>query len=120
MRRPSSWPVASSTTIRATSSDALVRLATMAGRIISRAKNTGPKTVANRNHCVRTRSRYSRAVMTQSLSMAAHPVLDAARAHTVEGDPVRGGAYELEPFDRRARPHHALEETLRRCVRREP
>src|SRR5688572_1110901 len=119
MRRPSSWPVASSTTIRATSSDALVRLATMAGRIISRAKNTGPKTVANRNHRVRTRSRYSRAVMTQSLSMAAHPVLDAARAHTVEEDPVQGGAYELEPFDRRARTHQPREEILRRCVRGE-
>src|SRR5687767_11670275 len=99
--------------MRETSSEALVRRAMMAGRIMSTAKNTGPKTVLNRNQRVRTRSRYSRAVMTQSLSMAAHSLLDAGRADAIEEDAVERRAHELEPLDRGAGADEAREEILR-------
>src|SRR5688500_2683497 len=99
--------------MRETSSDAFVRRAMIAGTIMSAAKNTGPKTVLNTNHRVRTRSRYSRAVMTQSLPMPAHPLLHAARAHAVEKDPVQRGPYELEPLDGRTGSDESRQELLR-------
>src|SRR5689334_6911448 len=65
-RRPRSVPVASRIWMRATSSDALLRVAMYAGRYINEPKTIGPKTVATTNHFVRTRSRYSRCTTAHS------------------------------------------------------
>src|SRR5688572_30854799 len=56
--------------MRATSAEASERLAMYAGRNISPPKNTGPNTVATRNHLVRTRSMYSRSSTTSSFFMS--------------------------------------------------
>src|SRR5688572_3850256 len=68
-----SWPrlapVASRTRMRATSADASERFAIQAGRNMSAPKKIGPKTVATRNHLVRTRSMYSRSRTTRSFFM---------------------------------------------------
>ncbi len=63
------------------------------------AKKTGPRKVAIRNHFDRTRSRYSRLMIVQSLAMSTHPRFDvcpcgcftgrAGAAHLLEKDLVQ-------------------------------
>src|ERR1035437_10772917 len=73
------------------------------GRIVMPAKNTGPKMVVKMNHLDRTRSRYSRLMTTQSLSMARHPHFDASGADFFEEDLVQGRLHEFESLHLRAR-----------------
>ncbi len=87
----------------ATSSDAFVRSASSGGRMSSTPKSTGPKIVVKMNHLLRTRSRYSRLMTTQSLSMACHPHFDAGGADFVEEDLVQRRLHEFESLDPGAR-----------------
>ena len=60
------------------------------------AKNTGPKIVVKMNYFDRTRSRYSRLITTQSLSMACHPHFDAGGADFLEENLVQRRLHEFE------------------------
>ena len=60
-----------------------------AGTMMIALKKMGPKKVAIRNHFDRTRSRYSRLMITQSLAMSGHPLFDAARTDFLQEDLVQ-------------------------------
>src|SRR5438874_155351 len=82
--------------------------------------STGTRSVITTNSRVRTRSRYSRlATMRIFLSMAGHPLLDAARAHAVDEDLVQRRLDELEPFDRGAGVDQPAQQHLRIGLRRQ-
>src|SRR5690348_14079310 len=118
-RRPRSVPVASRIAMCAKFVDALVRIAMIDGRNAIAPKSTGPNTVATMNHFVRTRSRYSRLVVAQSLRMAIGPLLGARSAHLVEEDAMQRRLDELEPLHRRAAVDDRAQQALRVRARRE-
>ena len=64
------------------------RFANTAGMMMRAPKNSGPKIVAKMNHFVRTRSRYSRLTIAQSLAMTRHPRFDSGCADPFEEDLV--------------------------------
>src|SRR6266550_6969701 len=59
-------------------------------------KKSGPKKVAIRNHFERTRSRYSRLMIAQSLAMSGHPLFDALSADLLQKDLVQRRLDHLE------------------------
>src|SRR5207248_3160139 len=81
MRSPMRATVASMIRTFAASFKPCSRIAIHAGSTVIAPKNTGPSSVATRNHRVRTRSRNSRLMTASSLSMTRHPLLDAAFEH---------------------------------------
>src|SRR6476646_5642488 len=64
---------------------ALLFDASHAGTMMMALKKIGPKNVAIRNHFDRTRSRYSRLMIAQSLAMSAHSLLDSSRPRGCPG-----------------------------------
>src|SRR6185312_7839812 len=109
-RWPRPVPVASRMWMLATRPLLMVRLAMYVGRTVTAPKNTGPKMVVKMNHRDRTRSRYSRLMTTQSLSIARHPHFDARRADFLEENLVHRRLHEFESLDFRARVAEAAEE----------
>jgi hypothetical protein len=67
---------------------ALLRDASHAGTMMIALKKIGPKNVAIRNHFDRTRSRYSRLMIAQSLAIASHSLFNATRTDFLEEDLV--------------------------------
>src|SRR5664279_367857 len=112
-RRPSCVPVASRITTCERSGDALVRLAITIGTMAMTPKKSGASAVLSRYHFERTRSRYSRLMIAQSLAMSAHSRLDARRANRVEENAVQRGLHELEALDGGAGVDQLAEEKLR-------
>src|SRR3954464_7207483 len=94
---------------------ALLRDASHAGTMMMALKKIGPKKVAIRNHFDRTRSRYSRLMIAQSLPISAHPLLYAARSDLLQKDLVKRWLDHLEPLDRRARFYNTTQKGLRIC-----
>src|SRR5450432_4109901 len=116
-RVPSCVPVASRITTCERSGEAFVRLAITIGTMMMMLKNTGASAVLSRYHFERTRSRYSRLMIAQSLAMSAHSRLYARRANRVEEDAVQRGLHELEALDRGAGVDELAEKELRVRVR---
>src|ERR1700716_3836873 len=94
------------------------------------AKKIGPKNVAIMNHFDRTRSRYSRLMIAQSLAMSGHPLFDAARPCVRSGlSDVRADFLEeylekrrldhLESLNGRARFDDPTKQHLRISTRRQ-
>src|SRR3954469_17244516 len=86
-------------------------------------KKIGPKKVAIRNHFDRTRSRYSRLMIAQSLAMSAHPLFDlgpcdalvgrSVCAHLLQEDLMQRRLDHLESLYRCARLDNAAQQHLR-------
>src|SRR5215217_1469617 len=94
----------------------LERFAINAGTMIIAPKKIGPNTVAKMNHRVRTRSRYSRFMIAQSLAMSADPRFDTGCAYTFQKYLVQRGPHDLEAIDRCTCADNALKQCLRVCA----
>src|SRR6476646_7151756 len=81
-------------------------------------KKIGPKKVAIRNHFDRTRSRYSRLTIAQSLPMSAHSLLNAARSDFLQEDLMERWLDHLESLHRSAGFDYSPEQRLRVGARR--
>jgi hypothetical protein len=90
-----------------------------AGMMTIAPKKIGPNIVAMMNHRVRTRSRYSRFMIAQSLAMSAHPHFDARRSNSLQEDLVKGRTDNFKPIDRCACGDNAMQQSLRVCSIRE-
>jgi hypothetical protein len=84
-----------------------------AGMMTIAPKKIGPNIVAMMNHRVRTRSRYSRFMIAQSLAMSAHPHFDARRSNSLQEDLVKRRTNDLESIDCCACIDHAMQQRLR-------
>ena len=113
MRWPMPVVVASRILVLLNSAVDFDRLAITAGTIIIAPKKIGPNTVAMMNQRVRTRSRYSRLMIAQSLAMAGHSHFNSRCPDSLEEDLVQGRTNYLEPAHRCAGPYNALEQDLR-------
>src|SRR3954469_8122315 len=82
-------------------------------------KKTGPKNVAIRNHFDRTRSRYSRLMIAQSLAIASPSPFDTGGADFLQEDLVQRWLDHLESLNRRARVDDATQQRLRVGARNE-
>src|SRR5450756_408263 len=82
------------------------------------AKKIGPKKVAIRNHFDRTRSRYSRLMIAQSLAMSGHPLFDANRTDLLKENLMQRRLDHLESLHRGARFDDSPEQHLRIGARR--
>src|SRR5438132_11314674 len=78
-------------------------------------KKSGPKKVAMRNHFERTRSRYSRLMIAQSLAMAGHPRFHAkgVGADLLEENLMQRRLHHLEARDCGAGSYHPAQQLLR-------
>src|SRR5690348_15084892 len=119
MRFPSPAPVASNIRVLEKSIDAFDFFAITAGMMIIAPKKIGPNTVAKMNHLVRTRSRYSRLTIAQSLAMSVNSRLDACCSNFLEEDLVKRRTHDLKPIDRRASAYYAMQQRLRISTIRE-
>src|SRR5258706_5389205 len=81
-------------------------------------KKIGPKKVAIRNHFDRTRSRYSRLMIAQSLAMSGHSLLDAARPDFLQENLMERWLDHLESLHGSTRFDYSLEQRLRIGARR--
>src|SRR5580704_18295964 len=118
-RCPRAVPVSSRTMMWEASAETPACCVSTIWPMLMPPKNSGPRIVANRNHRDRTRSRYSRRITTPSLPMAGHSFGDADGADPLEEDLMQRWLHYLEPRDLGAGAHEALEQLLRRCVRRQ-
>src|SRR5450759_9131 len=82
------------------------------------AKKIGPKNVAIRNHFDRTRSRYSRLMIAQSLAMSGHPLFDANRTDLLKENLMQRRLDHLESLHRGARFDDSPKQHLRIGARR--
>src|SRR5690606_4562623 len=113
-RVPSALPVASITrTPTMRRSPASVRDCIHAGKKSRNAKNTGPKMVANANQRVRTRSRYSRAMIALSLAMAAHPRFHIGCTHSLQEHLVQRRTNYLKTLDTGSSGYQLLQQVAR-------
>src|SRR4029079_10549453 len=92
---------------------ALLRYASQAGTMMMALKKTGPKNVAIKNHFDRTRSRYSRLMIAQSLAISGHPLFYDSCADLLQEDLVQRRLDHLEALHRSARLHDSSQQRLR-------